>query len=208
MFLAKKQPSRRRDAGPLKNPEILEVNLVKNEAPESFAWRSPLISLVLVLVLAAVVIFEIYYGLSWWQRQEEARGAKTQAEIAQLNRESSQLANEAAEALAYQGRAATFGRLLQDHVYWTNFFAWLERNTLTTVRYEGFAGGLDGNYELSAVTQTYADVAWQVSHLLKDPAVRSAAVSSAQMAVNDDKSKPSEVTFNLSLSIKPEIFRK
>jgi hypothetical protein len=190
----------------IQNPKILEVNLIKEDALISFDWNKNLLVLVLVFFLAGLVMAEISYGLDWWKEQETARRQATLDNISALNQETAKLKNQTGAALAYKEKSAAFSNLLTEHVYWTNFFNWLERNTLSSVRYEGFNGDLSGAYNLTASAPTFADVSWQVKAFLNDPMVQQATVVSASAAKN--KNKTSEVIFNIALKVKPEIFKK
>jgi hypothetical protein len=192
----------------LQNPKILEVNLVKDQALIPFDWNKRLLELFLVLALAAALVGEIYFGLSWWETQEMSKAQNLDAQTAQTNAEVAQLKNQVNAALAYKAKSADFSALVANHIYWTNFFSWLEKNTLTTVKYDGFSGDLTGAYNLTATTQTYADVSWQVKAFLNDPLTQKAEVLSAAAAKSADRTKPSSVSFGLALQVDPRVFRK
>ena len=133
----------------LKNPKILEVNLIKEEAQLDFNWRRNGKALVFVLGVTIFIILEIYFGLSWWQQDEEARLEGIKAEITNISKQISETRIEAKDALAYQEKTKLVGGLLDNHIYWTNFFSWMEKNTLSTVSYSGFTGANDGEYNIS-----------------------------------------------------------
>jgi hypothetical protein len=189
----------------LQNPKILEVNLIKDEGLLSFDWNKNLLVLVLVLFLAGLLILEIYFGLGWWEEQEAARLEPTKALVAQTNAAAAKLKNQTAAALAYKDKSAAFSWLLGNHVYWSNFFSWLERNTLSTVKYDSFSGGLDGSYVLTATAPSYADVSWQVKAFRNDPSTKKASVTSVKSA---GSAAAGQVNFTLSLQVDPAIFKK
>jgi hypothetical protein len=197
----------RKDGDFLKNPKILEVNLVKDNVAVSFDWGSNLLVLALTLLIASAVVAEIYFGLNWWNDQETTKITELQAEADQINQQALQFRQQADAALSYRDRAAIFSSLLDNHVHWTNFFRWLEQNTLSNVKYDGFSGDLSGAYSLSAHTDSFADVSWQVNSLLHDGLVNNIKVGSANFGKSTDKTKPSTVSFTMSLNIKPEVFK-
>jgi len=216
MFLSKKKNNNRKEGnsgGFLQNPKILEVNLVKDEVSVSFDWQQSLLVLALVLGLATLFVAEIYFGLVWWEKQEIAQTQAIEDEIAQTNVKVDNLKNDIGSVLAYKEKSAAFSDLLDDHIYWTNFFSWLEKNTLSSVKYQDFSGGLDGEYSLKAVTNTYADVSWQTKAFLKSPLTDKISVSMAN-AVGKEEGEADgakaikEISFALSLKVKPEIFKK
>ena len=84
MALFKKRKQKNyNDNKSLKNPKILDLNLIKEEVSLDFNWRKNISSLLFILGIVAFVILEIYFGLNWWQKDEEARleGAKAEMKV-------------------------------------------------------------------------------------------------------------------------------
>jgi outer membrane murein-binding lipoprotein Lpp len=194
--------------GVLQNPKILEVNLVKDQALISFDWNKNILVALIVFFLAAALVAEIYFGLGWWEEQETAKAQDLNVQTDQINYQVSQLNNQINAALVYKAKEADFSTLLNDHIYWTNFFSWLEKRTLSSVKYDGFSGDLSGIYDLKATAPTYADVSWQVKAFLNDSATQKVEALKADTAKSDDRTKPAVVNFNLSLQVNPGIFKK
>ncbi|MDD2354264.1 MAG: hypothetical protein PHX76_02700 [Patescibacteria group bacterium] len=217
-------------SGALKNPKILEVNLIKEEAQMEFNWSRNLRSLLFALGVTIFVIAEIYYGLDWWQKDEEARLASTQAQIKTISGEIATMRESAKDALNYQEKTKEIGALLENHIYWTNFFTWLEKNTLSTVSFGAFGGDLEGEYSLSGTANTFAEVSWQAKKMLEAPFVKEVDILNASFGETKSKEEleeemanaenqaaegvaitppaPPTVSFTLNLKIDPEIFKK
>lgn len=222
-------------AGPkvLNNPKILEVNLIKQEEKFEFDWKKGTKALVFALAVTAFIIIELYLGLDWWQKDEEARLEQVKAETSQANKEVAELRQLAAPALAYQEKTLEVDRLLGEHIYWTNFFKWLESNTLSTVSFGSFSGTNDGKYTLAGKAGSFAEVSWQIQQLANDPLVlhvESMTVSSGESRTREEIAQqmaeaaanpisedgeavapPAElagVSFNIALEIDPTIFKK
>ncbi|HBA36671.1 TPA: hypothetical protein DCZ15_02230 [Candidatus Falkowbacteria bacterium] len=210
MFSFKKKTSRKEDSRKkyLQNPKILEVNLIKDEARIFFDWNRSILILVVVLFLAGLFVMEIYLGLNWWEKQEIAQAQALNESVAEINREVGRFKEQAEAAVAYKEKSVAFSNLLSNHVYWTNFFSWLERNTLSTVQYSEFSGDLSGTYNLGAKASSFADVSWQVKAFLNDPLTRQATVELAEAEKNVDGGQSNEISFDLSLKVNPEIFQK
>lgn len=202
-----KNNQERKTSGLLKNPKILEVNLVKDNVLVSFDWGANLLVLALTLVIASVLVAEVYYGLSWWNDQELLKIETLQSQVDKISLEANQSKQQAAAALSYKDRSLIFTSLLDNHVHWTNFFSWLEHKTLGDVQYDGFSGDLSGTYSLTASTKNFADVSWQVNSFLKDDLVKKVTVSSAAFGKGADKTKAGVVGFSISLEVKPDIFK-
>ena len=194
----------------LANPKILEINLIKEDSSISFDWGKNLSTIFLVFFIAAVLVAEIYFGLDWWQNQEMVKTQKTVVEVAKLNKEIATLNNQANEAFKYKDKVFVLTGLLNNHVYWSNFLTWLEKNTLSSVQYDGLSGNVSGNYSFTVTSKTYADVSWQVKAFLNDPMTKNASVEQASSLKlkDDDKEKKPEVHFTLKLEVNPDIFKK
>lgn len=190
------------------NPKILEVNLIKDDSGISFDWAKNLLTLFLVFFIAALIIGEIYFGLDWWQNREIVKTEATQLEIAKLNREISALNNQASAALQYKEKVLVLSNLLNNHIYWSNFLNWLEKNTLSSVQYENLEGDLSGVYSFSAVAKTYADVSWQTKAFLNDPLTKNVFINKAVLSKSKEKEQTSQVNFTLNLEVNPAIFKK
>ncbi len=196
-----------------RNPEVLEVNLVKDEILIFFDWRKHILTAIFLLILAGLFIFEISLGLNSWETRENAKAAALQNETEILKKEVVDLNNKVSSALLFKDKSLAFGELLGNHIYWTNFFSWLEKNTLSTVKFKGFSGDLSGKYSLSATAPTYAEAAWQVKVLSENPMIQEVEISSIEniqqrSGEGEDAVISSIVSFVLEFTVKPEIFKK
>ena len=194
----------------LRNPKILEVNLIKDEVQVAFDWQKNMLMLLLVLIFGFLLLGEAYWLLSRWEEIEQSRVNELTAYTDRLNAEVAKLKNDNADALSFQEKSAAFTELLNNHVYWTGLLDWLEKNTLNTVRFSSFSGDLTGQYELQATADSYSTASWQARQLMGDPAVES--VSIKEVSIGDegggeDGDLPT-VQFILAFKLKPEIFRK
>ncbi len=194
----------------LQNPKILEVNLIKDEVRISFDWRKNLSILLVVLFIAAAFITEIYFGLELWEQQENQKVETLEKNIIVVNRDISKIKATADEALSYKDKSIELSRLLNEHIYWTNFFNWIEKNTLSTVKFDAFSGDTKGVYSFSATALSYAEVSWQVKAFLNDPIVKKVDVSSVNASISKEKGKEANngVTFSLSFELNPDVFKK
>jgi len=194
----------------LQNPKILEVNLIRGEAKISFDWNKYISILVVVLFVVASFISEIYFGLDWWAKQEAVKAESLDAEIIKVKNDISKIKSSSDEALAYKDKSVEVDNLFNNHIYWSNFFSWIEKNTLSTVKFGGFNGDTKGSYALDAKALSYAEVSWQTKAYLNDPIVKNVNVLRVDSAISADKTKQAEpgVSFSLNLDINPDIFKK
>jgi hypothetical protein len=190
------------------NPKILDVNLIRGEVRIGFDWNKNILILLVVLLITAAFITEIYFGLDWWVGQEATKAQTLTASISQINSDIKKIQSKADEALVYKAKSVEVSRLLSSHIYWTNFFNWLEKNTLSTVQFDGFSGRTDGVYSLNAKALSYAEASWQVKSFLSDPIVKKAEVLQVNSISSKDKSSGVGVTFPINLELDPAIFKK
>jgi len=190
------------------NPKVLEVNLVKDEVGVEFNWRKHLVSLFLALLVAGVLVAEIYYGLDWWQKQEESKTVALNAEYDIVGQQIKNIGNNSKDFVVFKDKVILTKNLADSHIYWTNFFNWLEKTTLNSVSYSGFSGDTSGNYSLTAMAKTFSDISWQVKAFSDSKLVDLVRVDSGSAGRGDDKNALSSdsVSFAISLKVKPQIF--
>ena len=194
----------------LQYPKILEVNLIKDEVKVSFDWGKNFSVLFLVLLVAGLLIAEVYFGLNWWAEREDLKAQELAGEIAKVTQETNKMKNESAEALSYKDKANSLGQLLQNHVYWSTFFSWLVKNTLISVSYAGFSGDISGKYDLAAKALSYAQASWQAKVFLDSSLVKKVDIAEVSSLTAKNFNGPDNVgvNFSIQLEVDPIIFRK
>jgi hypothetical protein len=200
------------------NPEVLEVNLIKDEMEVNFEWNKRMLSLFLPLFVAGLFIAEIYFGLDWWQKQEEQKAISLKNDYEKVSQSVKNIRAQAEEVMIFKDKLAVSQKMIDNHIYWTNFFSWLEKNTLNSVTYSGgFTGDISGEYNFGATTKNYSDISWQVKQFRADKYVSSVNVGSGSASGYSSQSEESGdgqkktvsepvVSFDLELNVKPEIF--
>lgn len=192
----------------LRNPKILEANLIKDEVTVSFNWKKNVFLLFLTLFVTGLFITEIYFGLSWWEDQEIKNSLTINSDLTSLNQEISRIQEQADNSLAYKNKVSEVAKLLNNHIYWSNFFSWLEKNTLSTVKYAGFSGDLSGAYSLTATAGSLAEVSWQAKAFMNDPLTKEVKISGASLQSGDKLGAVGQASFSLLIEVNPNIFKK
>jgi hypothetical protein len=202
----------------LRNPEVLDVNLVKDEIVVFFDWRKNLIIAFIVLILSLLFIFELSKGLDLWENLENEKAHSLEVQTNTLKKEIVLINNKASQALLFKNKSIAFSELLSNHIYWTNFYNWLEKNTLNVVKFQGFSGNLSGEYILTANAENYAEAAWQAKVMQDSPFVESVEIYNVHRVEetfedgldeegNVKLSSISYVSFDINLKIKASIFK-
>ncbi len=200
----------------LRNPEVLDVNLVKDEIIIFFNWKKNLIIAFLLIILSSLLVYEISKGLDYWEETESLKAEKIEKQIEELKKEVVELNNKANNALLFKEKSLAFSKLLDNHIYWSNFFKWLENNTLNTVKYSGFAGDISGMYSLTATAPTYAEASWQAKVLKESPYIKDVEISSVVLIEHSETSEGEDgeiietsyenVSFTVNFQVEQAIF--
>jgi len=159
-------------------------------------------------VLAALgVITLVYGGLSLWQMQLEQRTAAIDQQIEKFRRDIQVYETQEPQMTSIGERINIIRDLLGQHIYWTNFFALLEKYTLPDVYYDGVAATTIGGLSLSSHASSYESIT-KLLKLLNSPDsqefVTKATVSGAQQVVGEDNE--TQVAFTLELTLNPKLF--
>ncbi len=176
----------------------LDVNLIPQEtAAPSFSGLWPLVGAVLG---AALVVAGSYVGLGLGVSANGRALAEAQAKSAAASQRllgQQQVVEEMGRAVQ-QVRAVA--GLLDRHVYWNRYFAWLESVTLPDVYYTGFMGDVAGTFTLNASARDYVTLAQQLVVLRADPRVVQVNVAEAS------RDSQGWVNFVMTLTVSPSIF--
>lgn len=190
------------------NPKVLEVNLIKDEMGVVFDVRKHIISLIVMIIVSMGLVVEVYFGLDWWQKQE-ANDSLTTSQVYEQTKEDLRNINEkVSEVTDFKDKLSLIKLMADNHIYWSDFFNWLQLNTLNSVTYGDFSGSIDGEYSFSATTNNFRDISWQVKTLRDNKYVDSVSVDSGSGGTGDNQnsSSTSVISFDLNLKVKPEIF--
>jgi hypothetical protein len=185
---------------------VLELDLAKGEVMKFFDWQRGVLIILVAVFGTVAVLSGIYWGISYWGTSSHA--GENDDYLQQYYRASKQindLTPQVNDILVFKNRLDGVDFLLKRHIYWTNFFSFLEDNTLSNVYFYDFSGTVKGSYSLSATTDSLDAIDAQTKKLLTNQYVKSATVDSG--AISNNKGK-STVSFSLSFVLDPKIFLK
>ncbi len=198
--------------------DVLETNLIKGELASFFNWKKGILILGIYSLFSGLIIAGFYGGLVLWERQIKESGAEYSNRIRDLNEQVIKpLEKNAKKILSEQENVKLAGDILRKHIYWTNFFKFLEDNTLSEVYYtSSFSGDTKGKYSFPARTKNFKTILDQVDVMRMNDNVIKATVNggSVKMAAKsgqaDEAAKGAVggVDFKLELMVKPDIFMK
>jgi hypothetical protein len=202
---------------------VLDVDLIKGEKEKVLNWSKYVAFIFLAVVAASVLALEAYWLIGWWENQENKRALEIEKNIENLRKDIKQLDNDYKLLTQFKAKADMLDDLLAKHPYWTNFFNWIERRTLSNVSWQSFSADLSGTYSLQAEAKTFADISWQVRSFLDDDLVKSVDVNNGTGGLREERREvpgmfdeddnpimesflESSVDFTLELKIDPKLF--
>lgn len=184
-----------------KHDGVLATDLIKSEVITFFDWQRNLALLAIFLAVDFIIIFSGYKGVEYWQHQKQKEIEKVVQQFNLLEEERKREEVDLDKIIDLQRKLDQVTFLLNRHIRWTNFFKFLEENTLPTVHFENFSGSINGSYSLKAHAGSFYEVAQQINVLRQNPRVISVAVNGGGF---DQETK--SVNFDLSLVIKGDVF--
>jgi hypothetical protein len=189
------------------NLDLLETNLIKDEIEIIYDWKKDLSIFFVLFLVVAVFVAESYIFLYNWKKQKEVENSYyLETEITATELKINSLKDQYAKAMEFKSRLELSSVVLSNHVYWTNFFNFLEKNTLKdNVYYRNFSGDVYGNYILPAVSNDVLAVNFQSKVFSDNPNIISSSINEEEI-VNDENTGKTHINFNFNFNLNPKIF--
>ncbi len=157
------------------------IERLSNESPQTPGWSFGLLAFSGSILLIALVI---YFGLAFGYEPY------LDSQIARLNTQMDTLAKsisagDMAKFTAFYSEITNLKATLGDHVIFSRFLLWLEKNTEANVYYSRLTFSSGNQIALSAIAATEADVNQQVAIFESAPEVKSANLSAVSLSPTD-----------------------
>ena len=166
------------------------------------SWRQ-INGLLLLAAISSILVIVALYGSLFVQQQTIIEKQKKQQQaLAEIEKKilDFQDLNKNIQTLGQE--INMIQDILSKHIYWTQFFALLEKYTLPEVRYNGLSAGNSGALTLAASADSYETLARQLKLLEQDAAkefVADVEISSASQSLTG-------VNFNIILTLNNNLF--
>ncbi|MEI6597141.1 MAG: hypothetical protein WCL13_02925 [bacterium] len=198
---AEEDPAIKRQA----KESILETNLIRGEIVTYFDWRQNIITSIFIILIPIFLVGAIYTGVAFYKDSKQTNDREQIEKINQLTEKIKQEEAGLVEISNFQARFKTISQIFSEHVYWTNFFKFLEDNTIKDVYYTGFSGDTSGNYSLEALATSYGNISEQAKFLKDNSQVLDVKISGGEMALGGGSSRPI-IKFIFKFSILKSLF--
>lgn len=193
----------------------IDVNLLPEYAADGMGGASGAIRLLRVFVLALWSFSLVYAAMVGYQGYYIFRNEQAQQELTQLNRQIESYHTLQTTVTETNATLQAIQELLTQHIYWSNWLAFLEKYTLPNVYYTEFSGNSSGNMNLSAVTNDYNAVTQQINAFRSAgdvvEAVEVNTATRANATVTDTNTTSGDligtglVHFTLTVQVKPDL---
>jgi len=201
-------------SGGWKSARIIKTNLIQGEITTIIDWGEKKRLAFYLLLALAIIIGGFYFALLGWEYKSKYEAAKLGGVIAELEEQIKAAEKTVKEVDNFQQKLKFASSLLDKHIYWTNFFRFLEENILTkAVVLGGFAGGTEGEYVFNLKASEYIDIPDQIRTIKANDKVIDAWVLAGTQAIettlNKYKEEKSEkvISFSLNLILRPTLFK-
>ena len=189
----------------------LGMNLISGDALDRIFQRIEkkditqlIVAFFVSILLAGAMLGGVYiYGGPFRQEIGDLRAqrSKIEANIAKIESNKTAL-------LAYQTKLTAFDALFKNHLYWTQFFTELEKNTLPNVQFDAISISTGYETSLSAHTTDYASVGRQLLAFQRATSfIKKVEITSANGALTP-AGAISGVNFSVKLTIDPAVITK
>jgi len=184
---------------------VLETNLIQGELITFFDWRAKIIFLISAILTPIFVIGAIYYGLVFYQKSSQAKNLLLAQRFAEIEKNITEEESGLKEIYDFQSKLKIVSKIFEQHLYWTNFFKFLEDNTIKNVYFRDFKGDTSGVYVMDALAADYGNISEQVNVFRNNKKITAVEADGGQMAEGDIENK-SLVSFILNFSVLKNIF--
>jgi len=185
----------------------IKTNLINNDDVATFIdWKSNLSIFVSYFLIFLILISGAFAYLTFLEKEKEKEVGIYDEDIQKTEELIADEENYIEKGLLFQNKIEALEKVIDKHIYWSQFFAYLEKNTLKEVYFDKFSGGLNGNYGLSGTAdKLYYIATEQIKTFKEDKLTEEADVSKLSL---DNAEGGTKINFDLKLKVNPDIFYK
>lgn len=184
---------------------VLETNLIQGELITFFDWHSKVVILISGILIPVFMVGAAYYGLVFYQKINQAKNLAQAQKFAELEQNIAKEEVDAKEIAGFQAKLKIVSQVFSQHLYWTNFFKFLEDNTIKDVYFLNFDGDTSGNYIMDALASNYSSISEQVNVFKSNKKITAVEAEGGELVAGDDTNE-SLVKFVFNFSVAKNIF--
>lgn len=191
------------------HPSLLDLNLLPSGAHKPLHQASAIFRLFRTATLTVMVLTTVYLALVCYQAFFVWRTHTALAELNTLDSTILSYRTLQTDINTTSDTLTAIQDLLNEHIYWTQWFSFLERQTLSTVYYTNFSGSSSGVMNLEATAPDFSTIAQQLAVFQALPEVQAVEVATATRSGTADATTGATgaVNFTISLQVDPAVLR-
>lgn len=168
------------DAAPEKNEAITSVNLIPASLFEAMRSQNRFRDLIVIAGLMCALVMMVFTGLHVYAQKLSRDTHDVVLEIQALDTKIDSYEAIRGTAQLQYDQLSAVSDILDGHIQWTPFFAYLEKWTLPSVYYETMSGSAaTGDFTFNVVTSDFRFVTAQIEVLRRSPLIASVTTTSA-----------------------------
>ena len=185
----------------------IKTNLIDNDDVATFIdWKSSFNIFISYFLIFLILISGAFAYLTFLEKEKINKFNIYDEDIQKTKEliEKEELLVE--EGLLFREKIGILEGLVDNHVYWSQFFSYVEKNTFEEVYFEKFSGDLEGEYNLAGVADNkYFMAAEQLKAFRQDELTES--VDFTELSLRETENE-TEIYFDLSVKVRTDIFYK
>jgi len=198
------------------SPSDFGVNLMPEELEgDMLLAKKRLVQFGLLALGSVIVCLLVFAGLFLYESSIENKTTNLGQEIGIVEEEISLYREMQKSAINLKQRTDAIRDLMDEHVYWTNFFVKLEEYTAENVYFISFSGDITGGrVSLTARAASFLDVGRQLlvfqeaSDFLEEVEISGASISAESTNLGENSTERPVVDFSINLQVIPSVFNK
>ena len=189
------------------SPEILKANLIRGEVVSYVNWKKNLTILSISILVSAAIIGISYQYLNNEEKQKQIVSESLLEKIDQTNQKIELAKRNVELIVAFQDKISLVSEILNRHIYWTEYFKFLEGSISNDVYLHSFTGGVNGEYSFSASAKNFNTIAEQIKSLRRREDVLLVSTSGGSVAASET-GEAQFVDFTIDIELDTNIFLK
>lgn len=208
VIIEKKEKSKKKKENILEDSNVLETNLMEGESISFFDWQKNSLVLSAFAFLAVMIVAFAYGGLVIYSGKQSIKSKSVDDRIEKLKLAAEEVKEDTKSFSALESKIKLVSTLLDRHIYWTNFFQFLEDKTLVNIYYFNFSGDNSGKYVMASRAKSFSDLSKQLTVFKQaTDQVDQVNIKGGKLGTSE-KDKTTGVDFGLEITVNPDIFYK
>jgi len=197
-----------------KNKPLVGTNLIRGQEFIFFNWSKAIKYNIVFALLSIITVVWVWGYFVFMNKKQDDYISPLEKNLIAREEKLQKLNAEVDGLTALRGKVAVIKGVFANHVYWTDFFTFLEKNTLPGVYYDDFEGDLSGEYHLLVIAKDFNTMVAQMkiwqneSKYINKSSVINIETASIQSNVAGNVEQLPVEKFWIDLSVKQEIFYK